>query len=283
MTTLLLARRRGATAGRRDERRDGGRGGRRPGRRDRRAWGEFGLLACVYVFYAVVRDVTAGDRSTALANARRLVAGERRVHLGPERFLNDAVSSHRWLAVAADYDYATLHYVVTAGVLVWLWRAHREAYLRGRRALVTATMLGLIGFVWVPLAPPRMLPGFVDTMARYSEDGWWGSSASAPRGAGALTNQFAAMPSLHVGWALWCGWMIVAHARRRWVRGLGCAYPVTTALVVLGTGNHYLADAAGGVVVLLAGAGFSRVTAWAAASVRLGQPVGTPVRAGGTP
>jgi hypothetical protein len=160
--------------------------------------------------------------------------------------------------VPADYAYATLHYAVTLAVLIWLWRAHPTAYLPARRTLTAATLLGLVGFATVPLAPPRMLPGFIDTMTRYGNDGWWGSAASAPKGLGSFTNQFAAMPSLHVGWAIWCGWMVARLAHRAWVRRLAVAYPVVIVLVVLSTANHYLLDALAGLLVLLVGHAISR-------------------------
>ncbi len=106
--------------------------------------------------------------------------------------------------------------------------------------------------------PPRLLPGgngFIDTMAQYGSYGWWGSDASAPRGMGHLTNEYAAMPSLHVGWSLWCGIMLFRFGRHWTVRALGVLYPVVTALVVMGTANHYLLDAAAGVLVM--GIGFA--------------------------
>lgn len=90
-------------------------------------------------------------------------------------------------------------------------------------------------------------------MARYSAYGWWGGEASAPRGLGGLTNQFAAMPSLHVGWALWCGIALWRHGRRPLVRALGAAYPAVTTLVVMGTANHYFLDAVAGAAVMGAG------------------------------
>jgi hypothetical protein len=105
----------------------------------------------------------------------------------------------------------------------------------------------------LPTAPPRLLNGsygFTGTMAQYSSYGWWGTDASAPRGLGCLTNQYAAMPSLHVGWALWCGLILLRFGRHWPVRALGAIYPVVTVLVVLGTANHYLMDAAAGVLVM---------------------------------
>jgi hypothetical protein len=222
------------------------------------------LLAAIYELYTLTRRVTAGSAGEAVANARAALRAEHAVGLEPERWLNHAVSIRPLLAVPADYAYATLHYAVTLVVLVWLWRAHRSAYLPARRTLMAATLLGLVGFVSVPLAPPRMMPGFIDTMARYGHDGWWASSASAPKGLGSFTNQFAAMPSLHVGWAIWCGVVVARYAGRAWVRRLAVAYPVLVVLVVMSTANHYLVDAVAGLVVLLTGYGIAR------AAVRLG-------------
>ena len=104
------------------------------------------------------------------------------------------------------------------------------------------------------MAPPRMLPGFVDTLASTASLGWWGSDASAPRGLGDLTNQLAAMPSLHVGWAVWVPGSSTGGSRR-WVRLLGVAYPVGTTLVVVSTANHYLLDAVAGAAVVAVASG----------------------------
>jgi hypothetical protein len=230
----------------------------------RAAWREFALLAGVYALYTATRRITAGGADRAIANARHVLRVEHLAGLEPEGWLNRALSDRAFLALPADYAYASLHYVVTLVVLVWLWRAHRQAYLPARRTLMVATLLGLVGFMTLPLAPPRMMPGFIDTMAAFGKDGWWGTAASAPKGLGSFTNQFAAMPSLHVGWAIWCGVVVAHHSRRTWIRWLAVAYPAVVVLVVLGTANHYLLDAVAGLAVLLAGWAISR------SAVRLG-------------
>ena len=247
---------------------------RRRSFRSRPVWHEVVLLAVVYELYTFTRAISAGSANEAVANANRVLRAEHAVGLAPEHWLNHAVSTRPLLAVPADYSYATLHYAVTLAVLIWLWREHPTAYLPARRTLTAATLLGLVGFATVPLAPPRMLPGFTDTMTRYGNDGWWGSAASAPKGLGSLTNQFAAMPSLHVGWAIWCGWTVARLARRAWVRRLAAAYPVVVVLVVLSTANHYLVDALAGLLVLLAGHAISRT------AVRLGWPKPAPTLIG---
>ncbi len=211
---------------------------------------EFLFIAVVYLMYDGSRFVVEGRQSTAFVHALGVLHVEQGLNMAWEQTLNAFVSAHAVLAVPADYMYATLHYLVTPIVLVWMWRCHRDAYPRARTTLMVATVIGLIGFSMIPVAPPRMLPGFIDTMAQYSTAGWWGGDASAPRGLGSYTNQFAAMPSLHVGWALWCGWQLVRHARHRLVQLSGVAYPALITVVVMATGNHYFLDVVAGVAVV---------------------------------
>ena len=219
----------------------------------RRGLRELLLIAVVYSMYDASRFIVEGHQSSALQHAIGVLNLEKMLDIGWEQTLNAWVSAHAFLAVPADYMYATLHYLVTPIVLIWMWRSHREAYPRARTSLMVATIIGLIGFALLPVAPPRMLPGFVDTMAQYARTGWWSTDASAPRGVGSFTNQFAAMPSLHVGWALWCGWQMVRHGKHLITRVSGIVYPALITVVVIATGNHYLLDAiAGFAVVLLA-------------------------------
>jgi hypothetical protein len=214
-------------------------------------------VVLIYAAYDGSRLVVAGDLPEALRNGHSLLSAERRLHLAPEHWLNRAFTAHDWLAVPADFAYATLHYLVTPLVLVWLWRRHRDRYRHARTWLGISTVLGLIGFTTMPTAPPRLLEasyGFTDSMQQHAGVGWWGADASAPKGMGHLTNEFAAMPSLHVGWALWCGLMIWFCARRPAVRIAGLLYPLLIAVVVMGTANHYLADAVAGCTVMGLGA-----------------------------
>ena len=178
----------------------------------------------------------------------------RSLHIDVEHSANHLVASHAWLAYTCDYYYATLHFVVTIGVLVWLYVKHPLRYRSIRTVLIVTNLIALIGFWFVSLAPPRMLPGFVDTLVKFHT---WGSIASGS--IAKESNQYAAMPSLHVGWALWCAIAIVTLAERRWVRVLGALYPLCTVFVVLGTANHYVLDAIGGVLTLCAAIGVERL------------------------
>jgi hypothetical protein len=211
---------------------------------------ELALLATLYVAYSAARLLADDARGPALDNARGLLHLEAVLHLDIEAGLDHAVAGLPALALAASYWYSALHYLVTPAVLVWVYRRHPLGYRRARTTLVLATATGLVGFVLLPMAPPRMLPGYVDVLASTSAHGWWGSDASAPKGLGGLTNELAAMPSLHVGWALWCAWVVVLCTRSRWLRALGSAYAAGTVLVVVATGNHYLLDAVAGALLV---------------------------------
>ncbi|WP_329530939.1 phosphatase PAP2 family protein [Streptomyces sp. NBC_01450] len=225
-----------------------------PTHRDRLRWRtELPLIAVVYALYSGVRLLIRGKASDAVRHGADILHYEQLIPLDPEHWLNRLLAKHAFLGVPADFAYASLHYLVTPAVLVWLWRHRPMHYRMARTWLMISTLIGLVGFTVLPTAPPRLLTGgygFIDTMAQYSSYGWWGTDASAPRGMGQLTNQYAAMPSLHVGWALWCGLLLFRFGRHWSVRTLGAIYPVVTVLVVLGTANHYLMDVAAGVLVM---------------------------------
>jgi hypothetical protein len=218
-----------------------------------RAQAELALLVLLFVIYSVGRLLGHPALPAATAHARDLLHIEALLHLDIERQANELLDSVPLLALMGSYWYALLHYLVTPSVLLWAYHARPLHYRRVRNALVIGSAIGLVGFTLIPMAPPRMLPGYVDTLATTAQHGWWGSDASAPRGLGAMTNQLAAMPSLHVGWALWCAWVVFTLTKKRWVRIAAIAYPIGTALVVVGTANHYVLDAVAGVAVMLIG------------------------------
>ena len=206
-------------------------------------------MAVLYVAYDVSRGLRDGSVSTADAHGRDLLRLETWLHIDIEHALNNGIGHVTALAVIASYMYATLHFIITPVVLIWLYRRYPHTYSQARTTLAVATIIGLVIFWLVPTTPPRLLPGstFHDTMAGVAQWGWWGGDGSAPRGLGGLTNQLAAMPSLHVGWALWSGYWIYRNARHSYVRVLGALYAPATALVVMSTANHYLLDVIAGV------------------------------------
>ncbi|MEP9362070.1 phosphatase PAP2 family protein [Nocardioides sp. CN2-186] len=220
------------------------------------------LILALWVFYSLARLVADTSMQPALHRANELLHVESILGIQWELPLNQLFTDHRVLGLAGSYWYATLHYVVTGAVLIWLWRLGADRYGPARRALVIGTLLGLAAYISLPTAPPRFLGGYVDVLSLHAADGWWGADASAPRGLGGLTNELAAFPSLHAGWSLWVAMALQIYATKKWVRVLGWLYALGTAVVIVGTGNHWVIDALMGWLVILLG--------WAAA-VALGR------------
>ncbi len=146
------------------------------------------------------------------------------LHLDWEHSINNWFVGHAWAAVPACYWYAAAHYVVTLFVLVWLYRKGPAHYTPARWALVVSCVLGLACYLLLPTAPPRMLSGYTDVLSLHAADGWWSTDASAPKGMGGLTNELAAFPSLHAGWALWVALVVRRSTRKYWARGLAWAH-----------------------------------------------------------
>ncbi|MEH0423636.1 phosphatase PAP2 family protein [Streptomyces sp. B21-083] len=218
-----------------------------------RWWTELPLLLLVYACYSGGRLLVRGNESTAVDHGLAILRFEKALRLNAEHPLNRLFTREPWIGVPADFWYASLHYLVTPAILIWLFRSHAVRYRAARTWLMASTFIGLVGFTLLPTCPPRLLDaghGFVDTMAQYSSYGWWGGEASAPRGLGGMTNQYAAMPSLHVGWSLWCGVMLWRYGGTRTTKVLAVAYPTITTIVVMGTANHYFLDAVAGAAVM---------------------------------
>lgn len=214
------------------------------------------VVAAIYVVYDAIRLLPGVRLRAADGDGSRVLALEHRLHWAPEHALNTGLHALPTpVPVAASYFYESLHYLVTPIVLVWLYRTARADYPRARTALAAMTLSALTVFWLFPVTPPRMLPGarLTDIVAEEHRFGWWSGGGTAPRGLGSFVNEYAAMPSLHVGWALWCGVQLYRHARRPVVRALGVLYPVLTAIVVMATGNHYLLDALAGAAVAVLG------------------------------
>jgi hypothetical protein len=144
------------------------------------------------------------------------------------------------------------HYVATPFVLYRSWRFGGWVYHRGYWTIVLASAIALVIYAREPVAPPRLVPdlGSIDVMREFADYGWWGEAASAPRAIGDATNQYAAMPSLHFGWSLWCGIQMWSFQRSGW-RVAAVAYPTLQVVVVVATANHFLLDVVGGAVCVL--------------------------------
>jgi hypothetical protein len=200
-------------------------------------------LAIVWLgwVYDIIANLAPLRYHVAIDHAQGLLRLERALHLDPEFALNRWLTFHRTLGMALSYYYDNAHFIVTLGLLAWVWWRRADLYRPLRNSLVLMNVLGLAVFWLYPVAPPRMLAGFSDVVASSHTLGSWhtGSLASA-------ANQLAAMPSLHMAWAAWCTLALWRISEHRWVRGLAILYPCLTVVAVLATGNHFVLDIVAG-------------------------------------
>ncbi|MER6998318.1 phosphatase PAP2 family protein [Streptomyces sp. NPDC000410] len=222
-----------------------------------RIWVEILLIAVSYFTYSLIRNGVPEQKAQALRNADWIWEVEKALGTAFEQTVNHTVNSVTWLIVTMNYYYATLHFVVTLGLLVWLYRRHPGRYAPTRLVLFATTGIALVGYYMYPLAPPRLMSGqhFIDTVRVHDT---WGSMASGDLKQ--MSNQYAAMPSMHMGWSLWCGLTIVAVASAPWAKILGLLYPALTLVVIVATANHFWMDAVGGLICL--GFGYAVSYVW---------------------
>jgi hypothetical protein len=228
-----------------------------PGTRRLRWWKEVLAIVAFDLVYEWTSSKAAGAHAVAGTHASQIVHAERSLGIFGEHAIQQWFLPHRLLIEASDLFYSTVHFVLPVVTLVWLFRRFPERYIRWRNALAWMTGLGLVGFIAFPLLPPRFLPssfGFVDTLNVIGGIGSWDSALMKDAG-----NLYAAMPSLHIAWALWCVFALVPVVRRRWIKALLILHPFVTLFTIIVTANHYFLDAAGGVVVFTLGVAITQL------------------------
>ena len=223
------------------------------------------LFAGAYYVYRVVRGLVDGQANAAFQNARDVVDLERGMHLFFEEKVQAWSIANPIVIDAANFMYVNSHFVVTTTFLAWLYIARNHAYYFVRNMFMVAMVFALLGYVLYPTAPPRFMPewGFEDTVANM-----FGTNVS--ESANVLYNPYAAMPSMHVAFALMIAVPAAQLVRLRTLKAVWLTYPLIVSFVVVATGNHFWLDAAVGALVALvsawiASAAFARVRpeAWA--------------------
>jgi membrane-associated phospholipid phosphatase len=223
------------------------------------------LLFCgAYWLYRIVRGMTDGRVGEAFDNARELIGIERGMGLFVEPAVHAWASGTGWLIDGASWMYVNSHFAITTVTLAFIYLRRNASFYFIRNMFMVAMGIALVLYAAYPTAPPRFMPewGFSDSVARFTGLTAEGSSADA------LYNPFAAVPSMHVAFALMLGVPMAAMARRRVVKALWYAYPVLVSWVVVVTGNHWWFDAAAGAAVAavsaVAAVGFARTrpAAW---------------------
>jgi len=242
-------------------------------------WKEAALVAVFYLVYSFARNrfgshrVEIGEEPLhAFNNALRIIDWEKAIGIFHEQqiqawFLDFSIFLQFW-----NTFYGTAHFVVTAAAFIWLYRARPRLFPLWRNVLGATTALAIIGFSLFPLMPPRLLDagdlyggarleaeqgiepfGFVDTLE--VNGGPWSFDSGAMQ---KVSNQYAAMPSLHVAWSVWSALVMWQLTRRRWARALIVSYPVLTLFGIVVTANHFFLDAVGGLAILGVGYLFGR-------------------------
>jgi PAP2 superfamily len=205
------------------------------------------LLVGMFVGYRQIRYLSRNDTDQAMANARAVVRLERSVHAFLEPGIqNAALHWHTAVALFNRY-YVTVHFPITVLFVLWVLVRHSEWYRPIRTWLIAVTAAALVIHVGYPLAPPRMLAheGFVDTLREFGPNIYPADTSRS------IANQFAAMPSLHFGWAaiVGAGFVAIRRTRTSW---LAMAHPIITLLAIVATANHYLLDAFVALVLVVA-------------------------------
>ena len=210
----------------------------------------------IYLVYESVRNVSKGKPSTAFDNAMRVMDWQRALGINHEKAIQDWALNWLPIIVISNYYYGIAYIACTIFILIWLYRGQSDDYPLWRNTLAFGTLLGLIGFATFPLMPPRLLDvmgdgqyfGFVDTLVKYPT--FWSFDSGTFKN---ISNQYAAMPSMHIGWSVWAMLVLLPLVRRAWAKGLIILHPLATLFCILVTANHYWIDGLGGLVTLAFG------------------------------
>lgn len=213
-----------------------------------RPWvvGELAIIFLLVWVYDFVRSFAELREQTALIHARDIIGLEQALHLDFEPSLNRWLAGHESLSIMASYWYSFTHFAVTITVLAICYVLRPAIYRGARNALLLTNCVGLVLYYTLPVMPPRLLPhrDFLDVVALSG----FGATQVGP----IKEDQFAAMPSLHVAWALWVGVIVFVMVRKAVYKALALLYPMVTTVVVIGTANHYVLDVVVGATATLA-------------------------------
>jgi membrane-associated phospholipid phosphatase len=224
------------------------------------------LLFCgAYWLYRIVRGMTDGKVAEAFDNARELIRLEQGMGLFIEPTVHAWAASTSWLIDGASWAYVNSHFTITTVTLAFIYLRRNPSFYFIRNMFMVAMGIALVLYAAYPTAPPRFMPewGFTDSVAEFTGITAEGSSADA------LYNPFAAVPSMHVAFALMLGVPMATMTRRVWLKGLWLTYPLLVTFVVIATANHWWFDAFAGALTAALGAFaavlFARVrpAAWA--------------------
>jgi PAP2 superfamily len=220
--------------------------GFRPAPPRTRRWWDVALVVWMAWIFDAVNNLDAVRQQLAERDGASVLGVERSLHLAPELALNTWLAAHHVLSEVVVFWYVNAHGAVTFAVFGWLWWRRPDLLPPLRTALFVTTPIALAAFWTLPVAPPRMLitGHYVDLVAAVHHVPVWQQGGTALD-----ANQLAALPSLHIAWAVWAAVALWRMTSRRWLRVLAAAYPFVTLYAVMATGNHYLADGLVGALI----------------------------------
>jgi len=216
-----------------------------------RGWADLGRQVAIWfgflAAYQIARGLADRNPPRAFENGLQVIHFERHANALIELTLQRAVDGSEFLATLSSWTYWNSEFTVVGLALLWVYLRRNEAFIRFRNTILLANGIGLIGYVLLPTAPPRMFPdlGFADTLADY---------AGLNHGSGLVeivSNPYAAMPSLHSADALIVGLVLASVCRNRIVKVLWLFWPGWVWFSVMATGNHFWLDVVAGVFVAL--------------------------------
>jgi hypothetical protein len=199
------------------------------------------LFLAAYFAYRLARGLVEGRAGAAFQHARELISIERTLHLFVEPSVQAWASGSHVVMVAASWLYVDAQGPVTIAALLYVYLRHNRNFYFVRNMLMIAMAIALVGYVAFPTAPPRFMPewGFTDTVADLTPVNLSHSSSSMS----AVFNPYAAVPSMHVAFAVMIGWPLARLARHSAVRIVWMLYPFVMTFVIVATANHFVADA----------------------------------------
>lgn len=209
------------------------------------------ILGTLYAIYTFARNSNESSASKAFENAKLVIRWEEFLSIFHEQAVHDFFLNHEWVIIAANYFYGSLHFIATIFALVWVFTRDPKRYSLVRNTIVISTLIALMGFIFFPLMPPRLLPesyGFIDTLAKYPTFWSFNSEEFAT-----ISNQYAAMPSVHIMWSSWVVFAMYPYLKTRILKVSVVLYPATTFFVIIVTSNHYYLDAVAGLCILIIG------------------------------
>lgn len=198
---------------------------------------EIAICGGLLTIYRVIRGLNKSDLQPAFANAREIISFESWLGLPFEDNLQRWLLDHPTIIRLLNHYYIWFHFPAAIALLLWLFVRHADRYRSFRNLMAFATFSALVIHLVFPLAPPRMIPGFVDTMRVF------GPSIYPPNALEGAANQIAAMPSLHFGWALIEAIAVISVLKTRW-RWLVILHPIVMTTAIIATANHWWIDAA---------------------------------------